>query len=136
MWVILACYVICGTQGDPGAVARAQGWREDLAILGVLDPETGGRQEQWRANWLDSPEFQEELPARFATQRECLRALRRALPEVDESVHGEADEAWGFNHVVHGSDYVEWGFGSGMFQGAGMMRSGTFACFREASRTS
>lgn len=135
MWLVLACYITCGAPEDPGAVARTQGWREDLALAGMPNPE-GGWHQQWRANWLDSPEFRQELPERFETQQECLRALRRALPEIDESTVGARDEPWAFNHVVHGPDYVDWGFGSGLMQGAGMMRSGTFACFREAPRTS
>jgi hypothetical protein len=135
MWLVLACYISCGTPEDAGAVARAQGWREDLAVAGMPYP-GGGSHQQWRANWLDSPEDFEELPERFSSQRECLRALRRALPEIDEGSHGDVDEPWGFNYVIHGPDYVDWGFGAGMRQGAGMMRSGTFACFQEAPRIS
>ena len=135
MWIILVC--VWGCFGDdPGAAARARGWRAEAAIAGFRLLHDGYQEEQQWARDLAigqtdfSSEF-EYIPfnVRFESQRECLRVLRQALPE-----RPQRDPRWSLR-VVHTADAVYW---NGTWdRGSGIRyRDGAFACFQEGSVSS
>jgi hypothetical protein len=133
MWIVLACFMGCGDDGV--RMAREDGWRAAAALAGYR-PDAAERP-QWVEHWrrLDADTIDGFDPTvRHESQRACLRALRRALPEKDEGESGAPNEPWWFNSVIHAPDYIEWGEGGGLFQGGGMMTSGYYACFQEAPR--
>ncbi len=84
-WEPLAC-LYC--EADE---ARSMGWSYERAQAG--DDRTG---------WRDYIVPDEVRRHRFATQRECLRALRRALPVADH----ETDEAGQITTRTHLRDHV------------------------------
>lgn len=135
MWIILACAFGC-LGDDPGAHGRRYQWDAAQAVAGFTD--ANGDQQEWtRTGTLDQLDFGERLERvfaaqelRFTGQRECLRALRRALPEADEQGPG----SW-FD-VTHYPDVVRWSGGYPIANGTSRSRSGAFACFREGPRVS
>lgn len=133
MWLILACLWGCGP-GDPGIPGRANHWRAEAALSGIPIPDEGWSQQWSREGSMDQFDFSDRLQrvfdaqaATYNSQRECLRALRRALPEHDSQTAG-----WQF-HVVHYPDSVSWD-GSYAVVSGWRYRSGAFACFQEAPR--
>lgn len=128
MWLVMTC--IEGCSADAIELARRNEWRAEAAIVGfIIDPEYPER----RSKWQPTEESISE-DTRFLTQRECLRALRRAMPARDEySTYANSGEGWELASVEHGPDYVEEFEAVGWEPGrANMMRSYTYACFEEA----
>ena len=74
--------------------------------------------------------------ARFESQRECLSALRRAMPIEDRTTtYANTGRGWETTKVEHHRDYVERFEAVGWVEGsANMVRTNDYACFREPSR--
>jgi hypothetical protein len=118
MWIVLGCLTWC----DDIEERQRSHWDAQAALHSD-------------SNWstdLFANEVAELEHRRFETQRQCLHALRRALPERDEGSHGGPDEPWGYIHVEHFPDYLVRSEGGGLMQGAGMNEHYYFACFQEA----
>jgi hypothetical protein len=88
IWEILACL---NCDYEP---AQAAGWRYESAIVAPYELDT----------WVDFL-VPEALEGRqFMSQRECLRALRGALPERNDR---EPDEFGEYTQTDHFADRVE-----------------------------
>lgn len=131
MWLILACG-FDGCAGNDVELARAAGWNAEAAIIGFPDPDYPN----WRHTWGPADIDGIEPSARFATQRACLHALRRAMPEHEETrTYAHTGRGWETENVTHGPDYVEKFEAVGWVRGsANMVRTYDFACFREGPR--
>ena len=133
MWLML----ICGFDGCGGIddieMARAADWQAEAAIIGFVDPEYPNLRHEWHSVEIDGV----AKDARFRTQRECLRALRRAMPEgqSSEGYAGDWSLGWEEENVIHGPDYVERFAAVGRAEQTNMMRTYFFGCFREEPRT-
>lgn len=135
MWLIL----ICGVDGCSGsediAMARTSRWNAEAAIVGFPDP-AHSNQSAWRHRWYATVVEGIAESARFPTQLECLRALRRAMPVEDRTTtYANTGRGWATTTVEHHRDFVEkfeavgWVVGS-----ANMMRTYDYACFQETPR--
>jgi hypothetical protein len=135
MWLILMCDPVSGCGEDAIASARASRWNAQAAIVGFRnpgEPDGSGGQPEW------SPAGVEGIAegARFRTQAECLRALRRAMPVRDTTgSYANSGKGWERTVVDHGRDFVS------VFESVGwdpqsvsMMRDYYYACFQEAPR--
>ena len=81
-------------------------------------------------NWTREHHLEGLRGITFATQRACLRALRRAKPEID---YTHRDPQMGFRiitNVVHHPDYVE------DFNFTNFTQTYNYACFFTESPTS
>jgi hypothetical protein len=132
MWMIL----ICGDDGCGASavdIARASSWNAEAAIIGFPDPDYPN----WRHQWFPTGVEGIEESARFQTQRECLRALRRAMPVEDrtEPYDPNTGLGWETTAVEHHRDFVERYEAVGWVAGStNMMRTYDYACFEEAPR--
>lgn len=130
MWLILSCGEYCDTQSLE--LARSSNWNAEAAIVGFLDPEMPTMRYSWfPTSFDDVPEG-----ARFATQLDCLRALRRAMPEHETRRPYTPDgEGWELHSVTHERDYISKFAAVGWVEGrANMVRSYYTACFQESPR--
>lgn len=132
MWLIL----LCGWDGCSGIedieLARAANWSAEAAIIGFIDPEYPTLRREWFPTEVDGV----AETARFRTQRECLAALRRAMPAGERrQTYANSGEGWELEDVTHYRDYVESFQAVGWEEGrANMMRTYSYACFQEAPR--
>lgn len=133
MWLILICGVD-GCGGDDIALARASQWNAEAAIVGFPDPEFPSLRHQWFPSGVEG--LAEGV--RFQTQRECLSALRRAMPIEDRTTtYANTGRGWETTKVEHHRDVVERFEAVGWVEGsANMMRTYYYGCFQEAARTS
>lgn len=110
IWEILSCFN-CDVDG-----ARQLGWRAEAVIsLGT------GMNDWKRDHDLDNLEG-----ATFTSQRACLRAIRRAKPEIN---YTHRDPQMGFRiitNVIHHPDYVE------DFNFTNFTQTTNYACFFRA----
>lgn len=135
-WLILTCG-LDGCGGDDIGIARASRWNAEAAIVGFSDPEHPS-EPAWRHRWFPADVEGIEESARFQTHRECLRALRRAMPVEDRTTtYANTGRGWETTKVEHHRDFVEEFGAVGWVEGsATMMRTYDYACFQKAPRAS
>jgi len=127
LWLILArSYGQSGDHCSDSAVqaAAAADWRASAAVSGLPNPSTydPDQVDYWRrAIELDIVE------ARFASQQECLHAIRRALPAGQES-----DDYGQITQTTHARDHVE--RMQYFYPPPTPVDVTMFACFQEAPR--
>ena len=130
MWLVMWCYV--GVSACDVGEARAAGWRPPTDWATLSTP--WAPLESQRPLTLDAVERITD-GARFATQDQCMQALRRALPVRTINFRREPRGAEpGYRHcrrVVHHPDFVEGAEWFTTIPGLGPSDDILIACFEE-----